>query len=729
MAGAGGVPAAVAVATILIGLTAASSIAADPSALLTSADAVRRLSVEEAAAERPVHLDAIVTLVPADGRPVFFIDDDGIGIYVVNETEGRRQPRRGDRVTIRGVSGPGNFAPVVHARTIGVTAAPGVPPPRTLTGSDLQKPSWDAAWVRLRGEVRVVRRNRAGRPVIVLSLDGRYLSAVIDGGIDDADVPPVGSRIEVEGVVHTRHRDRQFLSLWLAVPGGDSIRILAAPERVLRDLAIRRVETLLTFRPDADVNAPVRVRGCVTAAFDKDDNRAIYIDDGGWPLVVRIQRDAGLFDRPPPPVGRIITATGFISRGNVTPVMTDSVYEIEPPTPTDCPRPVEVESDDWVNPSYDGRLVRVVGTVDTVETDRRPIRARITNGASRLTVVADLDRSETFPAVGSRVGLTGIYRIDAPLHWISPPAMPAGGRLLLRQPTDIVVVRPPPFWTPRRRTTAAAVALAALAMTTAGLYVIGRVRTASQRRVRRDAERQFAAVTAERERVARELHDTLAQTVTGIGMQVDCATETLGVDDNAARSHLSAAAAMVHHALEETRRTVRDMRSSLLDEGGLEDALRRSGRPLAEAAGMEFCVRSVGSHRPLAAMTESHLLRIGQEAITNAVRHSGGKTLRCEIRYEPRRVTLTVRDDGVGLQGSERDVPPQGDSGRGDRTPPDKITTGQPPFVRTPFQSTSSSRGGMGLNNMSRRAEQMGGSFHIGPAPSGGTEVRVEVPL
>ncbi|HVF45200.1 MAG TPA: two-component regulator propeller domain-containing protein, partial [Pyrinomonadaceae bacterium] len=196
----------------------------------------------------------------------------------------------------------------------------------------------------------------------------------------------------------------------------------------------------------------------------------------------------------------------------------------------------------------------------------------------------------------------------------------------------------------------------------------------------RQLRREFVAVLGERNRIARELHDTLAQGFTSVSMQLEAVSAKMGDGGEAAREHLNQARLLVRSSLAEARRSVRDLRSEWLDGGDLADALSGMARQLTAGADVRVEVSVTGASRHLPERVENTLLRVGQEALTNAVRHASPASVRVRLDYEEARVRLEVSDDGRGFP------PETNGQGRG---------------------------GGFGLRGMRERVEQAGGTLDV----------------
>ena len=214
-------------------------------------------------------------------------------------------------------------------------------------------------------------------------------------------------------------------------------------------------------------------------------------------------------------------------------------------------------------------------------------------------------------------------------------------------------------------------------------------------RVRR-MEGQFAAVLQERNRIARELHDNLAQEILGISVQLELVARLMPTSTEAARTHLDRARILVRNSVNEARRYVWDLRSQALDRRDLPTALADTARRLTAETQVQAQVQVSGAFRPLPAATENNLLRIGQEAVNNAVRHADATRVLVNLSFAPERVQLSVRDDGRGFD----------------------------------YEAQAQNGGRhFGLLGMRERAEQLGGTLRVHSAPGGGTEVVVDVPL
>lgn len=202
-----------------------------------------------------------------------------------------------------------------------------------------------------------------------------------------------------------------------------------------------------------------------------------------------------------------------------------------------------------------------------------------------------------------------------------------------------------------------------------------------------------ASILEERNRMAREIHDTLAQSFTGILAQVGAANQVLMDDLEAAQAHLNLIKELARTGLTEARRSVVALRPQLLEEGSLQSALHRLIAQIRAAAMDTTLYYEIeGAVYSLPTEVENNLLRMGQEALTNAIKHANADEIRVELAYDRDQVCLRVRDNGQGFG------------------------VGSIPASE-----------GFGLLGMSERAERIGAQLTIRSQPGQGTEIVVVI--
>ncbi len=174
-------------------------------------------------------------------------------------------------------------------------------------------------------------------------------------------------------------------------------------------------------------------------------------------------------------------------------------------------------------------------------------------------------------------------------------------------------------------------------------------------------ESQFRAVLQERGRIAREIHDTLAQDLVGVSVQLEVVSRLMTTSAEAARKQLNAARILVRKGIEDARTSIWDLRSQ-----GSEDLPARLTNAVTTAAShssAKVYVQVKGTYRPLEKKVEAELLRIGQEAVTNATRHAQATRIDVELVYDASHLHMSVADDGQGFTGTENLNGPEGHFG------------------------------------------------------------------
>ena len=209
-------------------------------------------------------------------------------------------------------------------------------------------------------------------------------------------------------------------------------------------------------------------------------------------------------------------------------------------------------------------------------------------------------------------------------------------------------------------------------------------------------EAQWGAVLAERGRLAREIHDTLAQGFVGISVQLELVARLLAGSREAALQQLDQARALVRASLAEARTSIWDLRSETAGADDLPARLRQSCNRIANGSPSKVYLQVKGTYRPVTRKTEEELLRIGQEAVANAVRHAGATRIDVQLIYEAARVSLQVADDGRGFE---------------------------------PSPDLSGPAGHYGIKGMHERAGEIDAALVLESTPGGGTRVSVEAPL
>ena len=206
-------------------------------------------------------------------------------------------------------------------------------------------------------------------------------------------------------------------------------------------------------------------------------------------------------------------------------------------------------------------------------------------------------------------------------------------------------------------------------------------------------ESRELSVLDERNRLARDLHDAMTQTLFSLRLTLETAASTLPADPAGAARHVEAASALVDTTFGELRTLVFELRPPALEVDGLAGTVRKHLEVVGRAHGL--AVRfSDRSDRRLPPEVEGAIYRIVQEAVTNVVRHARASTVEVDLAVDDRGAAIRISDDGIGFDPAARTIRARH----------------------------------LGLTSMRERARAAGGTCTVTSAPGSGTTVRVEIP-
>ena len=201
-------------------------------------------------------------------------------------------------------------------------------------------------------------------------------------------------------------------------------------------------------------------------------------------------------------------------------------------------------------------------------------------------------------------------------------------------------------------------------------------------------QQREAAILKERTRMARDIHDTLAQGFTGVIVQMEAAEEALLEEDSEhAIGHVQRARELARESLREARRSVHALRPQALEKAPFADALEAIIKNTAAGTALRTEFRITGKPRELAPLVEENLLHIGQEALTNSLKHAHATKFQAQLSFNPDAVYLELQDNGDG------------------------------------FNVGNANGGGFGLIGMKERAEQIGATVDVSSKPGAGTSI------
>jgi len=645
--------------------------------VLTHADQIRQLSPEQAALGYPVRVRGVVTDdVPS---PDLFVQDSTAGVYVEGSKSGNFPHHFGDLIEVEGITGPGKFAPVIIEKSSRLMGTAPLPKTRVYSFDEIADGQLDSQWVQIRGIVRAVSIDKTSWRETSLAMrvasGGGQLSVRVPISAEQNFSTWIDSEVLLEGVCGSLfNAQRQLTAVLLYVPRLNFITVETHARAV-------PLSSLLTCSPGGGQDHRVRVRGVVGY---QQPGKALFLQAEGRGLRVLTDQETKLN------VGDLVDAVGFPATGESAPVLKDAVFYRLGTSAAVAPVPLDIVVP-WER--YDGAVIETEATILGRDVQADGVRFLMQHERDHVlfdATLSPLNSATQLLSVPlySRVRVTGICLVQSGGLW----AVPQSFRMLLRSPEDLVVLHAPSWWNLRHTLWVLGVTVCALLLVIAWMVVLGR-RLRDQMRLIRQKIRS-GAVLQERNRIARELHDNLEQELAGITMQLDLAVDCFQQAPKVAQHALETARNMSRHSMLDARRSVWDLRCHLLEEGDLVSALRLTVQPSIPFGGVKVDVSVTGEPVRLPTAVEMNLLRIGQEAVANAIKHGHARVVSARLEFDDSKVRLFVTDNGRGFR-------PQ------DTTP----------------------SGHFGLLDMRERAQSMGSVLQVESEIEHGTTVFVEIPV
>ena len=694
---------------------------------LTTALEVLSLSAQRAGSRIPVRITGVVTAAEPSWRGQFFVQDSSSGVFVENLSP--HQPAVGDLVELSGVSHPGAFAPIIGSPVWKKIGTAPLPAPKAVSIDSLEAGLEDSQRIQISGIVRRV--SWENRMLVADLAVSRYRLLVY------TQSPPLGSpqslvgaRVTVRGTAATDYNMtlRHLTSVAVYVPRPEDFIVEEIEKASPFDEPPVRLTDVAQYRRSSDPAKRIHVSGTLILQRPGED---LFVQDGTGGL--RIRSSDTLRLQP----GEAVEAVGFLEFEGHLPLLQDAVVR----RGTGAARPPAVRGT---------RMTEVLKGLH--HADLVTLRGRLLDRSHRSfrRDVGDMrgERS-TWLIQGEGLSFTMEHESEAPDPLLE--AIPVGslieasgacfseaGRdgklksltLLVAGPASVRVLEYPSWFTPARMLGILIVVVLVLSIVAAWSITVSRKNSAlrvlmhereqarqelqqahdtleqkvrertDQLKVeisaRKASELQFKAVLAERTRLARDLHDSLEQTLTGISLQLDTSAKLFAQSPENAHHHLQLARNWIRQSQVELHRSIWDLRSRELERFDLANALRQSARHVFEGTEIRMEMETVGKDRPLPEVVEENVLRIAQEALTNVIKHAKATQVWICLEFTPTQLTLRVRDNGVG--GIRLEVPSPGDNH-------------------------------FGLLGMSERAKRLTGRFHIDSVEGRGTQILVEVPL
>jgi len=608
---------------------------------LTRAIDIRTLSYERALEKLPVDLTATVGFVESSGTA--FVQDATAGTHL-HFKPARAGLRVGDRVLVRGTTTAGLYLPGVDVATLTVLGHEAAPAAQSATYDDLATGRYHYQRVRVAGLGRTLTPLDENRSLLRLAMGSRVIEVRVDSPPESAPAV-VDARLHLTALAAGGINDRrQLVFPYLRVTDWSDVSVAeaaAAPEAQ----PITSAATLLQFGTADEPHNRVRIRGTVLAALA--DGR-VFLRDSTPPPPPRENTRPDVPEPPQSPSiairlttpttllpGDVAEITGFPIMAGFSASLADAM--VLSATPGEEPGADAVPLREFQDGSHDADLVRL--TTPAVLNDffrtNDGFELRLTSAG--LSIRAFLLQAEV-PAlqIGAVYQITGICLIESSTDK-GFRSQPERASLLLRGGADLVLVSSPPFWNAGRLGRAVALLLSMVLFTIILLTMQRRQITRLQGKI------VHQATLDERQRIAREFHDTLEQELAGLSLRLDAAT-TRPLEDKA-RTLLETSRNLVSRIQSEARNLVSDLR-----ETEHPPSLPAALQALAERTRDHLpVVLDLQPIPPISGPVSHHLRMIAQETITNAIKHAQATEITLHLSATATQLLLSIRDNGRGF--------------------------------------------------------------------------------
>ncbi|HWD92015.1 MAG TPA: histidine kinase [Verrucomicrobiae bacterium] len=694
--------------------------------VLTNAADILALSPERASDSISVSITGVVTAAEPNWGGRFFVQDASGGVFV-NSVDGA-PPSPGDIATVAGITTPGGYAPCIDKPHWMKSGTGPMPKAKVPTIEQFMTGNEDSQRIELSGIVRSASTNIDRLSVELVSGAYRFRAhSPIPPGVNPQSL--VGARVRIRGTaaVFFNATLRRFLTIVLYAPSvSDFIIEQPAPANPFDDPLIP-LNATAQYRNRPSPSGQVHVRGLVTYQRLGED---LFLQDDTGGLQIKCP-DAAAFSP-----GDIVEAVGFPGVQNFLPVLEDAILRKCPGGPA-LVLPNNVPMAQLQMGLHNAELIMLQGKLLDRQTGHAKTSAGSLLGPRTVLVIQTTNlvftaednatAADSFLSsipIGSTILVSGVCLLQS-----AEDGKTKSIQLLLPSSANVRILASPGWLTPQHLLVTLAAALMviligstwiimALKRNTAlrqliyerelGRKELQKAHDSLEQRVkertrqlkvqitaRKEADLQSKAVLSERTRLAKELHDTIEQTMTGVTLQLNAVAKLLEQNPETAGRHLGLARNMVRTSRVDLRRSIWDLRTRELEQFDLAGALLLSGNQIADGANIGVKIETGGTARSLPEIMEENILRIGQEAITNAVKHSGATQLRLGLDFHEQNVVLTIKDNGNGF---------------------------------TPDNCLGPNEGHFGLLGMSERAKRLVGTLTIESAPGTGTTITVDIP-
>ena len=671
--------------------------------LTNAVDVTRLRGIERLPDDARFDLTGTVVRLYPDHPNSFVIADETGSVRIDRNKDLARRAlplQRGDRLHIRGKMEKEANGLVIALENEECFLGRETPPPDPIPATARQILDYrvDCRVVRLRGTVQDARIDETdpNYTFLMIHSDGETVFTAFHRSPRHTNLSElIGAEIEVDAfVMPCPSTKRRFTTHELSATTNE-IRVLVSAEE-LRRKAPPVTDLRGTVPTHFPACGPHCAQGTILAVYGI--NKALLRTDNGDTVILED------LPQPPPRVGQAVKAVGMPQTDlhfiHLTHARCSAVTNAFAGGSTVR----DVRARDFApagiaNQELHGQTVRLRGTVKLLPQQQPDERLFLLECDDRTFPVdlTTVDLSQTRLAVGCTVELTAVCVLSVE-NWLPGVTYSRvlGYTLVPRQASDIRILSYPPWWTPGRLL----VLVGVLLVTLLGFFIWNRIlRRLVERRSRELFRAELTSAKSrlrleERTRLAVELHDSLAQDLTGISMEIEAARRCRDTNAATAFLHMDSAGMSLKSCRNELRNTLWDLRSQALEEAEIDKAIRQTLLP--HIRGIELKVRFNVPRARLSDSTLHEILRIIRELVVNAIRHGQADRISIAGSMESGRLLFSVRDNGCGFD---------------------------------PCACPGPDEGHFGLAGIRERLCRLGGTLDLSSLRDRGTEARVSIRL
>lgn len=641
--------------------------------VLRRADDVARYPESDPELQPAVEITGTVTFLDPGGT--VFLQDESGATFLRSSKVGLSM-RPGMRLHVRGQRTPGLYVGGIAPEQVTLLGEGSLPAPKKVTPDDLRAGRYHYQLVEVQGVGRRMEITGENTATLTLNTHEGVVEVRFDRNPPDDTHDFVDAELSVTGLAAGAINDRrQLVRPYLRVADIRAITVVMPPATdPFAEPAVSLAQLLASTEASPSIHRQkikgVALSGLLAGGF--------FLREGERSLFVHTP-----YQEPLQP-GDEVEVLGFPQMGNFSAMVADAVFRVvahgEPPAP------VLVTRKELQNGTCDSELITVTATV-------------LQAAGEGNVWVADVDKTsfkvigtnQTMPRFepGTRVQFTGLCRVST-TRSEGYRTYPTAYELWLRGPEDALLLTAPPWWSVRRLSLALATVAGAGLLIAAWAALLKRQVNRQLSLLQEKAQKE--AVLEERQRIAREFHDTLEQELAGLSLRLDAATPR--VADTKARDLLTQQRRLLSRLQTETRDFVWDLRDASRNEAPLPQAVHDLLEHLQATSTLPINLQTNGTIPPLAPLVQHHLLRIVREAVNNAVKYSHGSCVTVTLDGDAQHLTLRIHDDGRGFD-------------------PQALQGGAH----------------FGLQGMRERARKLHSSLEVTSAPGQGTQIALSLAL